>query len=100
MERGKVSAVTGVTVAGRGLANGNADPGSGRSIMTAGTRVMDLGIACIDQRRRSAMTVSTLGTGYGHETGMIRRRGQMCGLPRSRMTGSAVAAGGKVLTNG
>ena len=98
MERGKVSAVTGVTVAGRGLANGNADPGSGRSVMTADTGVM--GISCSTYQRCISMTVSTLGTGCGNETGMIRRRGQMCGLPRSRMTGDAVAAGGKVLTNG
>ena len=97
MERGKVSAVTGVTVTRRCLANGNADPGTGCGIMTADTCIMRI---CCCTVERIIMTVSTLGTCGGNETGMIRRRGQMRGLPGARMTGDAVAAGGKVLTNG
>ena len=98
MERRKVSTVTRVTVTRRRLANGNADPGAGCGIMTADTGVMR--ICCSAYQRGISMAVSTLGTGGGHETGMIRRRRQMRGLPRSCMTGGAVAAGGKVLTNG
>lgn len=98
MERCKVSAVTGVTVTRRCLANGNADPGTGCGIMTGYTCIM--GVSCCTYQRCISMAVSTLRTRGGYETGMIWRRGQMRGLPRACMARCAVAAGGKSLTDG
>ena len=66
--------------------------------MTAGTGIMR--ICSSTYQRCISMTGTALRTGHGHDNRMVKRGCRMERLPRSRMTGGTVAAGGKVLTNG
>ena len=86
MDGGKVSTMTGITVARSKFTNSQANQ-TAVGIMTGCTIIMDLGIQGINQC--ICMTGSTLGSSGGYDADVINRSG-MNRIKRSGMTGCTV----------